>query len=429
MVASDWLDFETLEEIPLPPVSTDLCRGCMMRPKPKMLVLQRPGAPSICDTPMVKLLHILLTCLFLGLAGPVMAEREVHVVAVAKGHQTANFYALPEARVLVDRPGQEVGLVLLDGGEMHWHVEATAGTIIGEILRSGSSAEDSEVFLFGIPMVGVQVSGLPLVFDPWGRDFRALVDTLADKLGTERIHSFQSAYQVREETLRVDHVDRTTAGLARDYLSHRLGVSDDLPPELRNWIENRGDNDDFAVAFDENGISLTGPTGTRRFPATPNVPDILLPVGGVYDPVSQMIYCISYGAEGYLYSVDVLTKEWAVVTSLDGYDAAGLLYDPDSRQLITTGAFSRPGEIRIFGLDGSRSSTFVPTKAFPGLTDLFDYGNEHGPPLTPRVFSDGWLLLEAFASRDSAYPDTDAYRIYAMLIATGEVRLLRFRND
>lgn len=358
-----------------------------------------------------------------------MAEREVHVVAVGTGFQTDDLYALPEARVLVDRPGQEVGLVLLDGGEMHWQVEASAGTIISEIIRSGPGAGYSEVSLSGIPMVGVQVSGLPLVFNPWGRDFRELVDMLADKLGTERIHSFQGSHQVREEPVRIDHVDMTTAGLARNYLAQLLGASDDLPPDIRDWIEHGSGGDSFSLAFEESGISLTGPTGTQQFPVTPHVPDILLPVMGVYDPGSQMIYGITYGGEGYLYSVDTRTGDWAVVTSLDEYDPASLLFDADGRRLITTGAFSRPGEIRIFGLDGSRSSTFIPTTSFPGLTDLFDYGNEHGPPLTPRLFSDGWLLLEALADGDSAYPDSGEYRIYAVQVVTGEVRLLRFRND
>ena len=295
------------------------CKRCLL-----MLDWQRSNVPSICDTPMVYLLRSLLTCLFLGLAAPVLAEREVHVVAVGDGYQTEDFYALPEARVLVDRPGQDVSLVLLDGGEMHWKVEATAGTIISEIVRSGPRPEYSKVSLSGIPMVGVQVPGLPLVFHSWGRDFRTLVDTLTEKFGTERINSFQGAYQVHEESVRVDHVDTTTAGLSRGYLSQLLGVSDDLPPELRNWIENGAGNDDFALSFDESGISLTGPTGTRRFPATSHVPDILLPVAGVYDPGSQMIYCITYGAEGYLYSVDVPSGEWGVVTSLDEYELGGV---------------------------------------------------------------------------------------------------------
>ncbi|MFL4471828.1 hypothetical protein ACERZ8_18805 [Tateyamaria armeniaca] len=142
-----------------------------------------------------------------------------------------------------------------------------------------------------------------------------------------------------------------------------------------------------------------------------------------------MIYCMTYGAEGYLYSVDVQTGAWAVVTGLDEYDGAGLLYDPQGQLLITTGAFSRPGEIRIFGLDGSFSSMFIPTTAFPGLTDLFDYGNEHGPPLTPLSYSDGWLLLEALARRSSANRGAGGYRLYAVQISTREVRLLRFSDN
>jgi hypothetical protein len=132
---------------------------------------------------------------------------------------------------------------------------------------------------------------------------------------------------------------------------------------------------------------------------------------------------------GYLYSVDVPTGAWAVVTGLDEYDAAGLFYVPESRLLITTGAFSRPAEIKVFGLDGSRSSIFIPTTAFPGLTDLFDYGNEHGPPLTPHEFSNGWLLLEAVAGRGGTYPVAGEYRIYAVQDVTGEVRLLHYSND
>ena len=168
-------------------------------------------------------------------------------------------------------------------------------------------------------------------------------------------------------------------------------------------------------------MTLVGPDGALRFEVPLDVPAIFLPVASVYDPGSQMIYGMTYGAEGYLYSVDVRTGAWAVVTSLEGYDAAGLLYDPESHALITTGAFSRSGEIKVFGLDGRRSSVFVPIVDFPGLTDLFDYGNEYGPALQPRVFSRGWLLVEARAPGRAG-----GVRVYAVHIASGEVRLLRF---
>jgi hypothetical protein len=149
----------------------------------------------------------------------------------------------------------------------------------------------------------------------------------------------------------------------------------------------------------------------------------------VYAPGPQMIYGLTYGAEGNLYSVDVKTGEWELVTSLQGYDAASLLYDAGARLLIMTGAFSRPGDIKIIGLDGSRLSTFLPTTAFPGLTDLFDFGNENGPPLTPRLYADNWLLLEALGENYGSYPDAGQHRIYAVQLETGEVRLLSYKND
>ncbi|EPX84739.1 hypothetical protein [Salipiger mucosus] len=378
---------------------------------------------------MFNLHKILLVSLLSGLAGPALAEREVHVVSVGDGHETEDYYALPEARIMVDRRGVEIGLVLLDNGELHWKIEATTGTIIGEIIRSGPGPRDSEVTLNGIPVAGVQVSGLPLAFRPLGREFRTLVDSVTDIMATERLSSFQGVHKATDVPVRVDYIDTRTAGLTRDYLSQRLGESDDLPPKIRDWDRNRGDSTEFTLVFDENGITLSSPTGTRRFAVAPDVTDVLLPAAAVYDPGSQMIYCVTYGDEGYLYSVDVQTGSWAVVTNLDEYDAAGLLYDPENRLLIATGAFSRPGEIKIFGLDGSRSSIFIPTTGFPGLTDLFDYGNEHGPPLTPHVFSNGWLLLEAVARGGSSNPVTGGYRIYAVQVDTGEVRLLHYSND
>ena len=377
---------------------------------------------------MTYLLRSMFLCLCLVNAGPVLPDGEVHVVAVGNGYQTADFYALPAARVLVDRPGQDVTLVLLDGGQIHWQIEATDGTIIVEIVRSGPNTLDSEVSLFDIPIIGVQVPGLPLAFNPWGRDFRILVDTLTEMFGTTRIHSFHGTNQIREDAVRVDRVDMTTIGLLRDYLSPIVDVSDDVPPDIRNWYVKKSGNKDVALDFDETGISLTDPSGTRHFPVTPDVPDIVLPVAAVYDTGTQMIYGVTLGGEGYLYAVDTQSGDWRVVTDLDAYDPAGLLFDPGSRLLITTGAFSRPGAIKVFGLDGSRSSRFIPTTAFPGLTDLFDYGNAHGPPLTPLAYSDGWLLVRAVASGESASADSSVYRTYAVQIANGDVRLLDFRN-
>ncbi|MGP6086636.1 hypothetical protein [Antarctobacter jejuensis] len=374
-------------------------------------------------------LRLTLLCYSLLLAQAAQAEREVHVLAVGHGQPSQDLYALPEAHVLVDRPGREVGLVLLDGGTLRWHVEATDGTHVTEIIRSGPGPEDSEVLFSGIPMVGVQVQDLPLVFRPRGRDFRLLVDLLADRMGTQRIDSFQGRNQFHGRSFTVDRVDTQTPGLAQDYLAHSLGVTEDLPAALRTWLESDRTEGAHTVDFDETGLTLNGPNGTRSFPVPPDVPPVLLPVAAVYAPGEEMIYGLTYGGEGYLYAVDVQTGDWEVVASLREYDAAGLLYVADERLLILTGAFSRPGDIRGVWLDGRRFASFTPTIAFPGLSDLFDYGNEHGPPLIPQAYADGWLLVEALGEGFGTVPDSGPDRIYAVRTDTGEVRLLSYRNN
>ncbi|MEM9796577.1 MAG: hypothetical protein AAF919_08815 [Pseudomonadota bacterium] len=373
--------------------------------------------------------RVSLLVLGIGIGAAAKADREIHVVSVGKGQRTADYYALPEAHVLVDRPGHDVVLVLLDGGVLRWHVETTEGTTIAEVIRSGPGTSDSEILLHGIPVMGIQVPGLPLVFRPRGRDFSVLIEAVTNQMGAKRIHNFQGAHKFTGRTLNVDRVQAPEAGLSPDYLSEQLSASDDLPGEIRAWLRKGGSTADYIVGFDGAGLRLTGPNGTQRFPASSEVPEILLPVAGVYAPDTQTIYGITYGAEGYVYAVDVQDSAWSVVTSLHGYDAAALLYDPDDRLLILTGAFSRPGEIRAVGLDGNGFSIFVPTTAFPGLTDLFDFGNEDGPPLLPRVFSEGWLLLEAREESANPDPAKARTRIYALRIDTGEVRLLRYRNE
>lgn len=371
------------------------------------------------------LLRHLILCLLSAVAGPALADREVHVVSVGSGHRSADPYALPEAHVLVDRPGQEVALVLLDAGDLHWRIEATPGTYITELVRSGPDTGHSRVSLSGIPMTGVNWPGLPLVYNPWGRNFRDLVVAASDRFDTARIHGLHSVYRASATPIMVERTDDTTPGLSRDHLSARLAHSDDQPAAIRPWTREMPRETDHALAIDRTGITLTGPGGTRKFPVSDDVPALLLPVGAVYDAESETIYCATYGGVGHLYAVDTRTGEWSVLTDLAEYDPAALMFDAAHRLLILTGAFSRPGDIRLFGLDGSRAAVFIATTDFPGLTDLFDYGNEHGPPLDPLAYRDGWLLLRATAAEVT--PPAPS-RTYAVEIATGEVRLLRVRD-
>ncbi|WP_035248871.1 hypothetical protein [Actibacterium atlanticum] len=365
----------------------------------------------------------------LVMSGTALVGQEVHIVAVGKGQPPDDLYALPEAHVLVDRPGQNVSLILLGGGPLRWKVETTPDTFVDGIFMGGRVSRDSEVLLSGIPMIGTRMPDLPLVYRPVGKDFRAMVEQLTQDLATHRIHSFQSQHVFRGAPMTIDQVDLLTPAFGRNPLSAHVGATKDLPVELKHWLETGAAEGSWEVVFDPSGFTLGNGSGATRFPVPESMPDILLPVQGTYDPQSQTLFGVTYGGEGVIYAVDTLSGDWSIIAGLDGYDAATLHFDARDQVLVLTGAFSRPGEIKIVGLDGSKATTMIPITSFPGLTDLFDFGNEYGPPLTPLMYRDGWLLLEALGTEQSRYPHTGPYRLYAVEIETGDVRLLRYRDD
>ena len=351
--------------------------------------------------------------------------RELHVVAARQGIGLSRpDLPPPTAQVLVDRPGSSVVLVLLDFSPIEWSVRATPGTIIENILLGGAEASSSQILFFDTPFVASATPGIPMTHHPQGEKFRDLVATLTERMGTDRISSFQGVQVAPKGGFVVDRVDTETEVLANNYLQDLIADATDLPNSLIEWLNGESQPLDYDLLFEESGMYLTIGQDTRFFPVDPNLPTPVFPSGSAFDFENGVIYGITFGGEGFIYGVHTNTGEWSIIDSLGGYDAMKLYYHTPERQLIMTGAFSRPGEIRVYDLDGGFRHTKILVNAFPGLTDIFNYGNEHAPSLTPRSYEDGWLLLEASSDDD----ESPATRVYAVHLPTKEVRLLRFSN-
>lgn len=360
----------------------------------------------------------------LWIGWPAFADREIHVIAVHQGWVApGDFRNEPQARVIVDRPGSEVILVLLDADKVEWAVETTPGSFIETILLGSATSRRSRVDLDGIRLKNPHVEGLSQVKKPLGREFRSLLSRLSAITGLDRIASFQFAYTAPPAGYRVDRIDQGTETLVLNYLPAHLGAVHDLPPALRRWIDGARPETLYQARFSETAMTLTDADGTRVFPVPPGIPTPHLASGAHFDPVDHGLYGISIGGQGHLYAVDTQTGAWDVVTSLDGYDGAEVFFDRTGDQFILTGAFSRPGDIRIIARDGRAETIRIDFLRFPGLSDLYDYENEAAPPLRPRAFQDGWLLLEVIEDTDQKRA---RQRIYAVDLATEEVRLLRY---
>lgn len=360
----------------------------------------------------------------LWIACPAWAERELHVVSVNQGWVApGDFRNEPQARVIVDRPGSEVILVLLDADKVEWMVETTPGSFIETILLGGDRSRRSRVDLDGIRLSNPHVPALTHVNKPLGRHFRALLSQLSLITGLDRIASFQFAYVALSAGHRVDRFDQGKETLVLDYLPARLGPAQDLPPALQSWLEGARPEAHHDASFSDTAMTLTDADGTRVFPVPPGIPIPHLASGACFDPVDEMLYGISIGGQGHLYAVNTRTGAWQVLTSLNGYDGAEVFFDRTGDQFILTGAFSRPGDIRVIARDGRAETIRMGFLRFPGLSDLYDYENEPAPSLRPRAYQDGWLLLEAIEDRDQARA---RQRLYAVHLATEEIRLLKY---
>ncbi|TNF19913.1 MAG: hypothetical protein EP318_12590 [Rhodobacteraceae bacterium] len=234
---------------------------------------------------------ILVAMLILWIAWPAVAEREIHVVAVNKGWVApGDFRNEPQARVIVDRPGSEVILVLLDADKVEWTVEATPGSFIETILLGGDKSRRSRVDLDGIRLSNPHVPALTHVNKPLGPNFRTLLSRLSQITGLDRIASFQFTYVAPASGHRVDRFDHGTETLVLDYLPIRLGPAQDLPPALRRWIDGARPEARHDARFSDTAMTLTDADGTRVFPVPPDIPIPHLASGVYFDPVDEIAY-------------------------------------------------------------------------------------------------------------------------------------------
>lgn len=366
---------------------------------------------------------MLLACLLMivvALPVPVRAEREVHVVSIAQGRRPAgDLMAVHQAQVHVDRAGASVVLVLLDRGPVKWLVTWGEDTVLEEVILGGTAPTRSDVYLAGVPLGGADTEGLPVTLDTRGQAFRHLVRDVTARTGSDRLAGFRGMYQAPSDPIVIDALSDDTI-LRPDYLADRLDPVEDMPAAFRTWVPAALPPP--AVALTRMGLTIQEDDGTTRMlPVPGTVPAVLFPTDAVRDPKTGVVYAMTLGGVGYVYQVDPATGQWSVLTDQAEYDGARMILDAPAGRLIMTGAFHRPGEIRIVGLDGTSRGFTLTALRFPGLTDLYDFGNEPAPELVPHLVVGDWVLLVAGDV-------TAEYRAYAVHLDTRDIRLIRYAD-
>lgn len=380
-------------------------------------------------------LFSLILAMIAGLAAPALAEPEVHIVGIYEGFDRSNGQIHgPKARVLLDRPGAEVVLVLSSHEATLWEVTLGEGTMMPSVVLSQlMDGRQGEVVINGERLDAPIRMDVPLAYQPEGRDFRDLVAQVPDLFGVERMASFTGDYGAGEEPFQIaDVVDDPRYGIDR---LKALVTPDIVPDSLRPLVGPDAAMARPEVQLTDAGFEVAAEDGVRLIALPLEMPGISWPMGAVRDAETGTLYGVTLGGEGFLYAYDEAKDSWRIVRSMEQLDAQALFLDEKGRRLIMPLGLDAAGRIAILDLKAGEAAPLQMvefTDGLVGLNDLYDPGNGPAPTLQPLGIDGDQLLLMATSDRhfasQHAFPGQPApvWRAWLVDLSSRQVTLVGY---
>lgn len=350
----------------------------------------------------------------LSSAPPALPKRfEVHVVSGYEAGSTV--------KVVVDRPGKDVVLVLgMYERKPTWQVEATRRTRLRRVIVGLRGDTKRSRVTSTRRLTVVAGTGLRYATSTDSINFVRFVAHLKCTLGVERVSSFFGAYTLPRE-VRVDQVEKRDE-LRLDYpKAQRPGVNPRFTLLRRNgstpWTARgpkRGKPGVYLqprlVAVDRSGrlIMLSKDRealalqlkGKRQKIALPSsFPELSWPFGVAWLPKQKLALIGTFGGEGYLYRYNLAKKRWVDARSLNNADYTSMAADPLTGGLVALpqwrGSSWSRATYHLLSAEGIvQRRRRMPR--LPGYFRLFDPGNGSGPKLS-LIATKKALVLIAFA--------------------------------
>ena len=319
-------------------------------------------------------------------------------VMVVSGYEAANQASNGTVvRVVIDRPGKAVLLVLSSYDKIAWHVEATGGTQLKGIVVSGYERPS----VYTTTPAPVYLSKLPYGYDKDSGNFASLLNGLNALFGVERVDAFRGAYAL-PNSITIDKLDPAKSDLT---------IEGDMPEAPLKSLKFELTTSDYGKAQ----WSLKGPenpakpvmlapartvkaaqdqriyqivshsvfvqdsaTGKKQQLEMPdNFPRLSWPVDVAYDSKRHYVTLATLGGEGFLYRYDTNTGKWLDFRSLDNVDISSFAYDEVADRYV---AWTGYGLLFMAG-DGTPLYERRLANRLPGFNRLYDTGNAQPPSL------------------------------------------------
>lgn len=305
-------------------------------------------------------------------------------------------------RVVVDRPGKRVLLILSSYEKILWRVEASRGTAISGIVLASFHGESGVIANESLLVHRAQ---LPYADEADNVNFRRLLQQLNALFGVARIDAFKGQHQlptsVEVAALTPDRADLTLRGFASTPPSSVFAF-DLLTRDLRKaTFRNDGTSnaqpqgqallDGSKIALDKSGrraYVLTDAglklkeleSGLESLLALPaSFPAFSWATGVAYDEALDIVTVVTLGGEGFLYRYDAKRKQWLEFRSLNNIDITSLAYDPQAKRYV---AWTSEGALLFISSNGEALDRKPLSQHLTGFGSLYDRGNERPPSLT-----------------------------------------------
>lgn len=305
-------------------------------------------------------------------------ETEVSSMEGSRPGQTIVLDSEPSSvPVVVDRPGQEVHLVLTSYDAVVWDVEVTPGTIILDV--SVMSHKPGSFAMVG-PVKFVKSDELQrLAHKQDSERFYPYHNELLKKIEADKMSSFTGIYRAPSKGFYISNADGVPTEKEKWSMMYGKGVkASSLPISFQQRLASSRPQ----AMFDYSGFAIEDERGLQKF-AIPESADLSWPeMSAAYDPQRGVVWGVSSHVFSYLYRYNIQENEWVKHSLGRGVSFGGIHYDDDSSQLYTIDLKHSASEatLSVFNVD-----TFEVVEEYKmaldmeSLTTLYDPGNGPSP--------------------------------------------------
>ncbi|MFP6800384.1 MAG: hypothetical protein VCA39_14910 [Pseudomonas sp.] len=301
-------------------------------------------------------------------------------------------------KVLIDRPGKSVLLVLTSYDKIAWHVDASSGTQIKGIVVSAYESPSVHTSV----ATPVFQSKLPYSYEKNSGNFAGLLNGLNQLFDIEQVDAFRGKYALPNSIL-IDELDPPQNALTLQgdqpqaplkSLKFELTTSDygkatwslegpSSSVSKLDLVEGKAvkatqDQRIYEIVGHDFQVTTTA-TGKKTLLEMPdNFPSLSWPMGVAYDSKRHYIALASLGGEGFFYRLDTNTGKWLDFRSLNNVDISSLAYDELADRYV---AWTTQGSLLFVAGDGTPLYTKHLADRLPGFNRLYDTGNSRPPSL------------------------------------------------